>query len=512
MQTGIGYKKSLTYMLHFEVQPKYGQRADYGPSVKAPSTYPSFVLVFNDDWNDYTYWTWFCLFYFGEDKKQRYVGEFKLMCRGESNTYKVLEKSFDGALGEDYCSLAIEPSYYSNIYELFGGTIIANELLTSLRDCAYNQNIYEDFFEDECFKTSLLREDSSQQAVREAAFLLGGKDKAAAYSFALHFAPEYLNGAYTDWDVRLLYDAPPFMRTVGLIGNNGVGKTQMLKMLVSNMIQDVDRPVSLPLFRSCLAISSTPFDGYNKIAVENPRIPYQHFTIEQNSEYTEEEILNCIEIINKRPLIHRKPMIQLYKEAIDELLGEEVGEFLQFEDSCETYKIDIPTLHEQLLILSSGQLHIFNLLTFIHAHIHLTSLLVIDEPEVHMHPQIIVSFMSMLGRILNRFRSFAVIATHSPLVVREMVGQNVYLMRIVEGAIPNVSKVAFETFGADASELYLNIFSYDERMSSFYNYIKKIGEDRGYEKAIKYIMQYAPNLSLNARLSIRDFLDEEDNA
>ncbi len=499
-------------MLHFEVQIKHTQRADYGPAVSSPNQYPSFVLVFNDDWNDYSYRTWFCLYYYGDDKKQQYVGEVKIMRRGEYNTYDVLDKSFDGPLGNDYCSLGIDPDYYSIIFELFGGTVIANELLTSLRDCAYDQNIYEEFCEDDCFKSSLLREDSSEQAVKEAAFLLGGKDKTAAYSFALHFAPEYLGGAYTDWIVRLLYDAPPFMRAVGLIGNNGVGKTQMLKKLVSDLIMEVKEPVALPLFRSCLAISSTPFDGYDKIKVENPRIPYKFFTIEQNSEYTEEDLLECIHIIYQRPLIHRKSMIQLYKEAIDELLGNEVGGFLVYNEEDETYILEKDVLHEQITVLSSGQLHILNLLTFIHAHIHLTSLLIIDEPEVHMHPQIIVSFMSMLGRILNRFRSFAVIATHSPLVVREMVGQNVYLMRTVDGGIPNVSKVAFETFGADASELYLNIFDYNERISSFYHYVNQIGKKMNYNEAMRFILQYAPNLGLNARLSIRDYLEEERNA
>ena len=283
-------------------------------------------------------------------------------------------------------------------------------------------------------------------------------------------------------------------------------------MLISNLISDVRVPQSLPLFRSCLAISSTPFDGYDEIAVENPRIPYQHFTIEQDTEYTEEELLDCINVIYTRPLIHRKSMVQLYKEAIDELLGEEVGAFLKYNDHTDNYDLDKNILHQQISILSSGQLHIFNLLTFIHAHIHLTSLLVIDEPEVHMHPQIIVSFMKMLGGILTRFRSYAVIATHSPLIVREMVGQNVYLMQSVDGGFPNVSKVAFETFGADASELYMNIFQFDERMSSFYQYVKIIGRKRSYAEALDFIMQFAPKLGLNARLSIRDYLEREQNA
>lgn len=499
-------------MLHFEVQVKQGQRSDYGNSVIPPSVFPSFVLVFNDDWNDYAYYTWFCLYYYDENEKRHQIGELKIMCRGAENTYNVLDKSFDDPLGEEYCSLGLEPSYYSKIYSLFKETTIANELLNSLRDCAYNPNIYEEFFDEDCFKNSLLREDSSDEAMQQALFLLGGNDKVAAYSFYLRFAPEYLKGAYTDWDVRLLYDAPPFMRMVGLIGNNGVGKTQMLKKLIRDLVNDVPAPVSLPLFRSCLVVSSTPFDHYEEGIPENTRIPFMHFSLEQSLNNTSEDILNCIRIIYQRPLIHRKSMIQVYKEAVDTQLGKEVGAFLTYNEAEETYDLNKDYLLSQIEIMSSGQLHILNLLSFIHAHIHLSSLLVIDEPEVHMHPQIIVSFMTMLGSILSKFRSYAIIATHSPLVVREMVGQNVYLMRMLDGGIPNVSKVAFETFGGDASELYMNIFNYDERQSSFYHYVNVLSKKKNYKQVLRTFEKYAPQLSLNARLSIRDIFEEEGDA
>lgn len=499
-------------MLHFEVQTKRGQRADYGLTVKKPGQFPSFVLVFNNDWNDYSYRTWFCLFYFDTDERRHCIGEFKLIKRGVTNTFDALDKLFDGPLSDEFCSLGIESTFYANIYEAFKDKDVIHELLTSLRDCAYNQNIYEEFAEDEGFNTSLLREDSSRQAIKEAAFMLSGKDKTAAYSFNLHFSPDYLEGVYTDWNVKLLYDAPPFMRMVGLIGDNGVGKTQMMKMLLSKIIANDPQDQSVPLFRSCLAISSTPFDRYDNIHVARPRIPFQNFTIEQNTNYTENELRDCINVIKTRPLIYTKSMALLYKEALEELLGENVGDFLRYNEETKDFDLDNDLLHQQISILSSGQLHIFYLLTFIHAHIHLTSLLVIDEPEVHMHPQLIVSFMTMLGSILERFRSYAVIATHSPLIIREMVGQNVYLMRTVDGKIPNVSKVVFETFGADASDLYMNIFHFDERMSSLYRYIRRLGRNVPYEKALQTILKYAPDLGLNARLSIRDYIESEEDA
>jgi hypothetical protein len=381
-------------MLHFEVQDKWRERADYSPSVKEPSQYPSFVLVFNNDWNDYSYKTWFCLFYFDKECDIHKLGEFKLIKRDTKNTFETLDEKFDGSLGSEYCSLGITPEYYDNIYSLFSTTTTANDLLTNLCDCAYNPIIYEKFAEEEGFMLSLLREESSSQAIIEAPFLLSGKDKEAAYSFSLHFAPNYLKGAYTDWNVRLLYKAPRFMRTVGLIGENGVGKTQMLKTLVESLISEIKNGQSQPLFRSCLTISSTPFDGYDDIAVnfEKYRIPYKCFSIEQNIESTEANILSCIKTIFKKPLIHSKSAIETYKDSVDTFLGEDTGNFLIYDINSEEYILDPKRLHEVISILSSGQLHILNLMTFIYAHIHLSSILIIDEPEVHMHPQIIVLF------------------------------------------------------------------------------------------------------------------------
>ena len=79
-------------MLHFEVQNKRGARADYGGTVASPSVFPSFVLVFNNDWNDFLYYTWFCLYFFDENENRHKIGELKIMCRGEQNTFDVIER------------------------------------------------------------------------------------------------------------------------------------------------------------------------------------------------------------------------------------------------------------------------------------------------------------------------------------------------------------------------------------------------------------------------------------
>lgn len=214
-------------MLHFEVQNKQGQRADYAQSVLRPSRYPCYVLVHNYDWNDYEHYTWFCLFYF-KDKNSgiQKIGEFKLMCKGVKDTKEALPDAFDGELDERFCSLGINTGYYHRLKEVVADKDEMHELLRSLRDCTYLPNVYEDFENEPGFKDSLLREMESFEALNEGPKIYEGEDLDKIYSFTYRFYPAYdkSHRLYTDWNVEFKYELPSFLRSKGLIGENGVGK------------------------------------------------------------------------------------------------------------------------------------------------------------------------------------------------------------------------------------------------------------------------------------------------
>lgn len=53
---------------YFEKQYKASQRADHWKSVFKPNDVPCLKLVFNNDWNDYGFHTWYVLWYI--DKKK----------------------------------------------------------------------------------------------------------------------------------------------------------------------------------------------------------------------------------------------------------------------------------------------------------------------------------------------------------------------------------------------------------------------------------------------------------
>lgn len=481
-----------------------------------PSSFPSCVLVFNAGWNDFGIQTRFNLYYYDKDGRGHSIGELKLMKRNCEDTSEVIEKAFDRALGREFCSLGMGKHYYSSLYNLFKGGKEQWEILRDLRDCAYDDAIYESFANDSIYNSSLERGMEAGEARIQAKYLLkGGQDDSAVFSFSYVFSPEYLDGAYTQWDVMFLYNPPLFMRIVGLIGENGVGKTQLMRRLVKSLVTDGEELKPVPMFGSCITISSTPLDDYAGVVDQKTRIPLASFSIEQDTEKTFENISKClVEIAERKQNIEMVLLPQLFQDFISELVGAEVDGLIEIMDLPKDIKV---TINQSLLArltkeLSSGQLQILSLLACVCAHIHISSLLVIDEPEVHLHPQLIEQFMAALEKILKRFRSYAIIVTHSPLIVREIAGSNVFVMSKMQGGIPSIAQVGIETFGSEPTELYTSIFNYDERVSLIARFTRQaVKKGATYEKILSYLSQYMPEIGLGARVLIRDIVNENIN-
>ena len=497
-------------MLHFEVQVKQHVRADHPGSVKKPSRYPCFLLVFNDNWNDYGFYTWFALRYFPAEGQDSFlIGELKLMCLGEVDTYDSLEKSFDDNLDSSrYCSLGMDSTYYRNIHDKLKPLGIDVDLLQALCDCTNDVIIYDRFKDSEAFQTSLMRDLRSEKALHDAKFLLSGTRPADAYSFTYQYIPRYDKEVSASWNLHLDYNSPDYLRNVGLIGINGVGKTQMLSQLVEDFLENGTPHFDhTPLFSCCIVIYSSNFDQYNNLNIKkNTRKPYIPCCIEHSSaDNTRKKLKRSINSINNgKRMIGDSSLICRYVMMVENYLGTLAeGIFQPVDENKTRYEINDDKFSALIKILSSGQLQILKLITYICENIRMSSLLIIDEPEIHLHPQFILEFMTTLGELLSSFDSFAIIATHSPLVVREIANKQVFLMKRVDGDIPQVAPVNFDTFGEDATILYKNIFGYSENDSYFTRVVTKMLKEKGYNSVVKELEQHM-HLSMSARLAIRD--------
>lgn len=507
----------LTTPLHFEVQTKQGQRADYLASVQPPKRYPCFILVFNWDWADYEYHTWFCLFYFASEADRRMIGELKLMNSEQDNTMDALPEEFDEPLNDSFCSLGIKTDYYIGLRQELKNEQLIKEVQHYLCDCTFEPFIYDKHRGERIFNVSLMRDLSAMDAFQEGQSLAMGIEPDEIYSFVYTYHPKYDASLYADWKVNIPYKPLRFMRTFGIIGINGVGKTQILSSLITDLLaQKVDNFKSLPHFKNIIVICSTPFDSYPEETQDTREIMYRLCCLEQDKTLTLDGIKQNLNRIMKQPTVEHDSMltvwVDLIREYVDSAFVDHVVILKREADDSEHYDINWDELGSNVNILSSGHLHILSLVTYICANIHYRSLLFLDEPEVHLHPHITMEFMAMLSGLLSVFKSYAIIATHTPLVVREMAGKNVFLMQKMQDGIPQIAPVGFETLGEDVATLYRNLFDYDENSSYFKKMVDKLSDKgKSYEEIVRYFQQ-GMNLNINARLIIRDAIEARGNA
>lgn len=498
--------------VYFEVQNKASERADHRNSVTETAKLPGFVLCHNYNWDDNQLHNWYCVHYFDENGGWHVIGDMHLMhVSGESRPQ--LPDRFE-SLSEDFCSLGNNVGYYEKMYAVLG-TEKSKEVLAALQDCAVNLVINEKYKGNETYRLSLRRETfETERALRMGKFAINGRDMKKAFRFNYLFSPPYNSGCVTEWAVDFMTKVHPFMRMAGVIGENGVGKTQMLYSFIKDLLADKADAFNsdLPIFSSIIAVCSTPFDEFMNIESKNYTLPYIKSCVEQNKEETEEKIYSGAEAIKERGIVEGHPLMKYYIDRLKkELPTEDIESIFPYRDSDVSvqryWDIDRERLHQVIKNLSSGQLQIMMLLTTIYEHVNYDTLFVIDEPEVHLHPNAIMSFLRLLSSLLEEFASYAIITTHSPLVVREMVGCNVFTMHRMEDNNVYIGHCDRETFGEDIGILYRDIFGYDDTKSCFREQVKElIADGDDYEQVIRDLG--VENLSLNSRFTIRNMVVE----
>lgn len=100
----------------------------------------------------------------------------------------------------------------------------------------------------------------------------------------------------------------------------------------------------------------------------------------------------------------------------------------------------------QPVSLSSGQTIYSYLLPSLVAEVDDESLLILDEPELYLHPAMEVGLINMLKKLLKATKSNSIIASHSSIMAREVERKGISILRREE-MVTTVSLPTFETFG-----------------------------------------------------------------
>lgn len=111
----------------------------------------------------------------------------------------------------------------------------------------------------------------------------------------------------------------------------------------------------------------------------------------------------------------------------------------------------------QALHLSSGQRLFSYIVVNILGAIRRHSLILVDEPELFLHPTLEIQFVEMLKTILANYVSKALLATHSVVTVREMPSDCVHVLEDSDDGLI-IKQPPFETFGGDVQRISSYVF------------------------------------------------------
>jgi len=462
--------------------------------------YPCVALA-RDRWNDYGIETLHHAYFYPSRGGKIEIGSVKILQNGKRTT--IIPSEFE-RLPEEYCSLGTSLHYYGEMRRIFDKQ--AEDVLHALNDCAITEEIRNKFIQDDTFKFSLIRWSESEKALYEGRQTLEGLSSIFNSKFEFHCT---LNGAEAPHSVSFDFGEVGINiphRIICLIGKNGTGKTQYLANLALGMsgakndLKDNFVP-GRPLFSKVIAISYSIFDEF-----EQPESIDTFSYVYCGYKDTEGNLLKRKEIndrlLNATAKVIKTKLISKWKSIIEKLCAPERVEKLVAEVESGR-QIDF----YDFLGLSSGQGVIYNFVTQVFAYVEKDSLLLFDEPENHLHPNAIYDLIEILHELLDQTDSFAILATHSPIIVQQVPSK---FVRVFErlGSIPYIRSLDMESFGENLTILTNEIFqksSSDEYYKTILKHLKFMSNDE--------LNSAFPNkLSLSARLFLQSYRNEKPNA
>ena len=426
-------------------------------------------------WDDYGHKTSFNLQYIDQEGNYSSVGRVKICKKNENKTLDVIPKSFT-SLDLNYCSLGQDTSYYSNIKKVLGDD--AKAFLYAMRDAAVFSRISDDFINDSGFRHSLLRDNSADTALNIGRYVLAGFDPDDRVNFTyktrLAYAPNIEFNI--KFDFGKINKEDNFNRVIAIIGENGVGKTSLLSNLAKSIAKqqkDCFQP-HYPIFTKVVAASYSVFDRFYDIDA-------RAFNFEYCGMHNNEGGLMNLEQLKARHKRNAETINALnrglnLKNFLGKVLPNDMLESL-FEENLENkFKYDV--YEDYYGKMSSGQTMLTNLIIDVTANVRSNCLIMIDEPEVHLHPNAITQIINVVNLVCERFSSCCIMATHSPLVIQSLLSRNVLIMERDIDGMPIVRQRRVESLGENLTTINEEIFSNGQRDKYYKRLIKKAVEGK----------------------------------
>jgi predicted ATPase len=443
-------------------------------------------------WDDFSHESSFSLELHTPGNEPRLIGTVKIIekspKKGEDQKIRPrLPRIIEKPLGEQFVSLGQDEDYYRNLLKMVGRAA-AQQVLEALSDISWTPRLSVPFEPATAFRNSLMRFNTAHRARRAGRAIILGRPThdLAAFKYRME-----IPGASEPFQLSVQFapeDKIPG-RIACVIGRNAVGKTRVLASLAADLTQSARRSKKeetkredrfygeRPLFTRVLAVSYSAFDKFRRSQAVDTGYVYCGLRNEKGvpstSHLTQEYERSFGRVIEA----HRTPV---WRRSMKRILDRRDAAFSEMLSKQEDRSVSAV---EFLDGLSSGEAILTHLTTALVSWLEPFSLVLFDEPETHLHPNAVANLFNVLTDLLTENDSYALIATHSPIVLQEIPRKRVLVLSR-EGNVTTSETLETESFGESLSELTRHVFETNEIENLYKTSLADLAEEETIDETL----------------------------
>lgn len=496
------------------------------------------LILQRDNWNDFGFNTLYQLYYkdiIQEKEETQFIGDVKILRINQTTSDNfVIPLGENPSLDNSYCSLGQSMDYYERISAFSPSK--RNEILTTLQDVIALPAKKEVFEKEKGWNTSILRYISrAEEFLRVAPVFISQDfgqlpDLKRGFSFEIPKLLPKVSFSFSSQrpsSQETLNTALPERISV-LIGKNGCGKSMLLSRLAriahASPVQRAHEDF-LPIgsitpgdigFSKVVTMSYSAFDsfqmpgkendeklqiakemrsgrgryffcGLRDVAKENEDGLYEfspgyNEATKPNKDYQSKTILKTLDQLYSElemafQIIMDKKRNSLFNTVVQPINDEASPNSLSLHFNSEGFRI-----------MSTGHKFLFHALMNLVAHIEPQSLILIDEPETHLHPPLLSTVMKSLRILLREKNSYAVIATHSPIILQETLSKNVHILKRIEDSTLHFHP-EIQTYGESISAITNYVFGLTTDYAEHLEVLRKIASESSCINNIEEVLE-----------------------
>ncbi|MBD8882347.1 ATP-binding protein [Rhodanobacter sp. 7MK24] len=497
------------------------------PPADAPANSAYLRTDYWDDWGKYR--TMFTLVVVDDRGLVQEIGSVKIgevglkpsRTAAEGERAPSLLPTFD-RLDDRFFSVGQGEDYYATLNQL--APTLRQRVLEGLNDCAFNLLIFDAHLDEYVMGESLLRDVRAANVRGRLNRLSRGDAQLTEFRFN-YTLPHPADVPTATLTFEVVPESHPPTNVHVLIGRNGVGKTRCMRQLALALLgrqaPEGESYGEIALldegwaFAGVILISFSAFDSFDLKGDSDDRLTAHQVGLRHHVEGqgAVAGIADALTLAQDFRQSFERCRVGLKAERwraalltleVDDLFRDlNVAVLLEIEEE-ERRRIEAEALFRRL---SSGHAIVLLTVTRLVELVDEKTLVLLDEPEGHLHPPLLSAFIRCLSDLLVKRNGVAIVATHSPVVLQEVPRSAAWKLRRAR-AVSVVERPTLETFGESIGLLTRDVFGLEVTRSGFHQMLQAaVDQNLDYDAIVR---RFNSQLGAEARSIVRALVAERD--